>query len=547
MIGSFLGCVLRSIHFFQRFWFGLLGLALVFPLFSLVGMAAHIQLGPEGTLQHLLQTLIPDVARQTFVLCLGVVILTSTMGVLSAWWVSSSDFFGRSWVDAILLLPMAMPSYVVAYAYTDALQFSGPIQSALREIIGQSFRLPEIRSLPGAIFILSVVLYPYVYLLARTAFTERSANILDAARSLGCGSVATFFYVALPMARPAVVAGLSLVLMETLAEYGALSYFGVQTFTTAIFRSWLNFGDRGGAAFIAVLLLGLMLILILAEFKARGQARFYTQTGRTHRSRRRVLSFWRGALVFTLCLLPGVLGFFLPLGFLLHLVWQSSSQMDISRFFVWAQHSLFLAALAAFVATFLSMGLAYARRNLSCWLVTVVHRAVSLGYGIPGAIIAIAILIPIAGLDRWIVQMLGQGVFPILTGSITVLIYAYCVRFTSAALQSIDSGLQRITPHMDDSARVLGCSAFQVWRRVHVPMLRGSMLTGFLLVFVDVMKELPATLVLRPFDFDTLAVLTYQLAADERLAEAALPALSIVLVSLLPMVLLIRQTVGKQQ
>ncbi len=530
----------------NRWWIVLVGLALLLPLCSLIGMAFQVEIGPEGTLPHLLITVIPDITLQTLLLCCGVAVLTSSMGVLSAWWVSSTEFPGRRWIEALLLLPMAMPSYVIAYAYTDALQFSGPIQTPLRDIFGEQFRLPEIRSLPGAIFVLSVVLYPYVYLLVRTAFTERSANLIDAARSLGCGPVASFFRVALPVARPAVVAGLSLVLMETLAEYGALNYFGVQTFTTAIFRSWMNLGDRSSAAIIAVLLLCVMLILMAAESGARGRAKFYTQTGKASKPRRRNLGVTASLGVAFLTLMPAILGFFIPMFFLLRLVFQSGEWVNADRYLLWAGHSVTLGVLSALTALSLSMGLAYAKRNGTRLWIRGIHHAVSLGYGIPGAIIAIAVLIPLAKLDQFMALSLGQGVFPILTGSIAALVYAYCVRFTSASLQSVDAGLQRLTPHIDDSARVLGCNSRQVWWRVHFPILRGSMATGALLVFVDVMKELPATLVLRPFDFDTLAVVTYQFAADERLAEAALPALTIVLVSLLPMVLLIRQSMSQR-
>ncbi len=526
----------------RRWWVALIGLALLIPLFSLLSMAARVEIGPTGTLPHLLLTVIPDVTFQSIVLCMGVSVLTSSMGVLSAWWTSTCEFRGRRLAEGLLLLPMAMPSYVIAYAYTDALQYSGPIQSTLRDLLGSGFRLPEIRSLPGAIFVLSVVLYPYVYLLARTAFTERSANLLDAARSLGCGPTRTFLQVALPVARPAVVAGLSLVLMETLAEYGALSYFGVQTYTTAIYRSWLNLGDRSSAAILAVLLLCFMLFLMSAEAKARGQARFYTMTGRTVRPRKRQLSALGGFVVGVLTIMPAVLGFIFPMVFLLRLLAGSDNPYELSRFVMWARNSVSLGLLAAACALLLAIGLGYARRMQAPRWVAAVHQAVSLGYGVPGAIIAIAILIPLAQVDRWSLDLFGRGVLPVLTGSVFALLYAYCVRFTSAALQSVDTGLQRITPHIDDSARVLGCQPRAIWWRVHMPMLRGSMATGALLVFVDVMKELPTTLVLRPFDFDTLAVMTYQLAADERLAEAALPALSIVMVSMVPMFLLIRQT-----
>ena len=404
--------------------------------------------------------------------------------------------------------------------------------------------LPEIRSLPGAVIVLSCVLYPYVYLLARTAFSERSPSLVDAARSMGMGSFEAFWHVVLPVARPAWVAGLALVLMEVLAEYGALSYFGVQTLTTAIFKSWLNLGDRASAALLAVMLLLLMVGLMTAEASARGQAQFYTQSGRVQKARRKKLNGVRGGLVMLMSVMPAFLGFFAPVFFLLRLfLSEGIEQVDqyLSRFYQWALHSIELGLIAAALAVGLSMLLGYAKRQDKSWLIRLVHRAVSLGYGVPGAIIAIAILIPLSGLDNLLTQGLGLSA-PLLAGSVTALLYAYCVRFTSASLQSVDAGLARITPHIDECARTLGCTPRQVWWRVDAPILKGAIGTGALLVIVDVMKELPATLVLRPFDFDTLAVITYQLAADERLAEAALPALSIVAVALIPMLLLIRQS-----
>ncbi len=528
----------------RRLLVSLVGMALLLPMLSLMLMAAGTPVGDADTLSHLLRTVLPDVIVQTGLLCVGVMLLTSSMGMLTAWWVTAVDFPGRRWIEWTLLLPMAMPSYVIAYAYTDALQFAGPVQTMLRVLFGAGRMLPEVRSLPGAIVVLSCVMYPYVYLMARTAFSERSPALLDAARSMGLNAAQAFWQVAMPVARPAWVAGLALVLMEVLAEYGALSYFGVQTLTTAIFKSWLNLGDRASAAFLAVLLLVSMLLLMLAETFARGRAQFYTQSGRSQQPRRQSVSGIRGMAVMFLCLMPPILGFFAPVLFLLRLLWESGEGLTVLRspqFAVWVRHSVELGLLTAAVTLGLSLLLAYARRQDQGGLVRLVHQAVSLGYGIPGAIIAIAILIPLARIDRVLVDGLGLSA-PLITGSVIALIYAYCVRFTSASLQAVDAGLARITPHIDDCARTLGCSARQVGWRIHVPMLRGSLATGALLVMVDVIKELPGTLVLRPFDFDTLAVITYQLASDERLAEAALPALCIVVVALIPMLLLIRQS-----
>ncbi|MDH4394909.1 MAG: iron ABC transporter permease [Limnobacter sp.] len=528
----------------SRVYVILLGLLLLLPFVCLVGMAALGLINGSENLQHLWTTILPDLLVQTALVCAGVIVLTSTMGVLPAWWVSSHEFFGRKWLEWLLLLPMAMPSYVIAYAYTDALQYSGWIATFTRSVMGESFRIPEIRSTGGAVLVLSFVLYPYVYIMARTAFLGRSPSMLDAARSLGHSATSAFLRVGLPVARPAWVAGLALVLMETLSEYGALSYFGVQTFTTAIFKTWLNLGDRESAALLAVMLMGLMLFLISAETNARGRAQYYTQSGKGQKLQRKKLKPRQAVWVFLLTVMPFVLGFVLPVCFLLALLGDIETEINWAKSLRWVWHSSLLGAMAAGVSIVLAVFLAYVRRQSKFWWVNGVHKLVSLGYGAPGAILAIAILLPLASVDEWVGNFsdkLGWNFIPVLTGSVFALLYAYNVRFTSAALQSIDSGLQQITKHIDESARVLGRTSRQVLWQVHLPILRGSLATGVLLVMVDVIKELPATLVLRPFDFDTLAVVAYQYAADERLAEAAVPALMIVAVALVPILLLIRQ------
>ncbi|WP_370263973.1 ABC transporter permease [Limnobacter sp.] len=512
---------------------------LLLPFVYLIGLAGLSLFQAPQVLGHLAQTTLPGLVAQTLYLCFGVVVLTSTMGVLPAWWVSAHEFPGRKWLEWLLLLPMAMPSYVIAYAYTDALQYSGWLATSLRGVLGADFRLPEIRSTSGAILVLSFVLYPYVYIMARTAFLGRSPSMLDAARSLGHSATSAFLRVGLPVARPAWVAGLALVLMETLAEYGALAYFGVQTFTTAIFNTWLNMGDRESAALLAVMLLLVMLMLITFESKARGRAQYYTQSGRGSTVDRKRLKGQQAAWVFFLSAMPVFLGFIFPLCILLTLVVDVDTAINWAGSFEWAYHSALLGGMAAAVALVLAVFLAYVKRQAQVWWVTAVYRLISLGYGVPGAILAIAILLPLARVDQF-TYTLGMGI-PALTGSVLALVYAYNVRFTSAALQSVDSGLQQITRHIDESARVLGRTPRQVLWQVHLPVLKGSLATGMLLVMVDVIKELPATLVLRPFDFDTLAVKSYQFASDERLTEAAVPALMIVLVALVPILLLIRQ------
>jgi iron(III) transport system permease protein len=523
----------------SRISVAVLALLLLTPFFYLAGLAGASLFQAPQVLSHLANTILPDLVLQTFYLCFGVVILTSTMGILPAWWVCAHEFPFRKWLEWLLLLPMAMPSYVIAYAYTDALQYSGWLAANLRYLFGEDFRIPEIRSTTGAIFVLSFVLYPYVYIMARTAFLSRSPSMLDAARSLGHSATSTFLKVGLPVARPAWVVGLTLVLMETLAEYGALSYFGVRTFTTAIYNTWLNLGDRESAALLAVMLLLLMLVLIAFESRARGRAQFYTQSGKGCAIERKRLKGSQAWWVFILSAIPFILGFALPVFILLALVTDVDTSIDWARSFQWAYHSALLGCIAAVVALFLAVFLAYVKRQAHVWWVTTIYRLISLGYGVPGPILAIAILLPLAAFDRFIYDMGWH--MPAFTGSVLALVYAYNVRFTSAALQSVDSGLQQITRHIDESARVLGRTSRQVLWHVHLPVLKGSMATGVLLVIVDVIKELPATLVLRPFDFDTLAVVSHQFASDERLTEAAVPSLMIVTIALLPIILLIRQ------
>lgn len=527
-----------SLH--SRFSVFTLAILLLTPFLFLLGLATVSFLEDRSTLTHLINTVLPGLIMQTVLVCAGVMVLTSTMGVLTAWWVSAYDFFGRRYLEWLLLLPMAMPSYVIAYAYTDALQYSGWMATFIRQYLPSGFNWPDVRSTGGAILVLSFVLYPYVYIMARTAFLNRSPSMLDAARSLGHGPISAFLRVGLLTARPAWVVGLALVLMETLAEYGALSYFGVQTFTTAIYKSWLNLGDRQAAVLLSVILLAVMLALITIESNARGRAQYFSQSNRLRNNQRKLLFGRQACVVFILTSLPFCLGFVLPVIFLLVLLLDVDFPLSIARSATWAWHSGLLGIVAASVSLSLAIFLCYVKRQSKSNFVNLVHRIVSLGYGVPGAILAIAILLPLSYFDRFTYNM-GWFWFPALTGSIYALIYAYNVRFTSAALQAVDAGLQQVTRHIDESARVLGRSARQVLLHVHLPILKGSLATGFLLVIVDVVKELPVTLVLRPFDFDTLAVSAYQFASDERLGEAALPALLIVLVALIPILLLIRQ------
>ncbi|AUN94936.1 ABC transporter permease [Pseudazoarcus pumilus] len=506
--------------------------------------------GTSDTWSHMAATVLPEFIRNTVVMCVVVGLGVASIGVLGAWFTSMFDFPGRRVLEWALVLPLAVPAYVMAYVYTDFLQFVGPVQSTLREWFGWragDYWFPDVRSVGGASAMFMFVLYPYVYLLARTAFLERAAGMLEAGRSLGLGPWSSFFRVSLPLARPAIVAGTALALMETLADFGTVSYFGVQTFTTGIYRAWFSFGDRAAAAQLSALLLGFVIVVLVLERISRGRARF-NNTSRQNASPVRIrLRGWRAWVVTLLCLMPLVAGFLLPAGLLLNMAIVEGDAQFGPRFVLLARNSFVLASVAAVLAVGLALLLAYAARLSPSNWPQAGNRVVGLGYAVPGSVIAVGVLIPVTRLDNAIAETATAwfGVNPglILTGGIAALIYAYLTRFLSIALHTVEASLGKITPNMDDASRILGHGRFATLRRVHVPMLRGSLLTAGLLVFVDVMKELPATLVMRPFNFDTLATQAHNLAADERLAEASTAALTIVAVGLVPMIVLSRQIV----
>ncbi len=504
--------------------------------------------GTSATWQHLASTVLPEYVGNTLWLCLGVGSGVVIVGVATAWLTSMHDFPGRRIFEWALVLPLAVPAYVLAYVYTDFLQFVGPLQSALRETFGWNradYWFPDVRTLGGAIGMFVFVFYPYVYLLARTAFIERASGMLEAARTLGLGPWRSFFRVSLPLARPAVVAGAALALMETLADYGTVSYFGVQTFTTGIYRAWFSLGDRIAAAQLATALLGFVIVLLLLEQLSRGRAKFHNTTGRNRPQAGRVLKGGHAVAAMVVCAIPLVIGFLLPAGLLLRLALSEGDAQFGRHFVALAENSFALAGLTALIAVAVALLLAYGARVAKGITARVLNRLVGLGYAVPGSVIAVGVLIPVTRLDNWLAGQweawFGSNPGLLLTGGIAALIYAYLVRFLAVALQSVSSSLAKVTPSMDEAARSLGANQGEILRRVHLPILRGSLFTAGLLVFVDVMKELPATLVMRPFNFDTLATQAYTLASDERLGEASTASLAIVAVGLLPLIVLSRQ------
>ena len=510
----------------------LVGIALAVPLASVL---SSLLTGAGDTLRHLAETALPRYVMNTLALLALVSAGVISMGVVSAWLVSSYRFPGRGLLEWALMLPLAIPAYVMAYVYTDWLQYTGPLQTALRAGLGWTW-FPEIRSLPGAAAMLSLALFPYVYLIARTAFHELSRSAIEAGRLAGLDAWGAFFRVAVPLARPAIVAGASLALMETLADFGTVSYFALEVFTTGIFKAWLSLGDSVAAAQLSACLLAFVVLVLALERASRSRAAYSSPSRRPLRPLH--LTGFKAFMATVACALPVVFGFLLPAFLLLQMAWAERSAYLTARMFNLIANSFTLAGLTALIAVGLGLTMAYAARLKRSTLVAAVNRAAGFGYALPGAVIAVGVLVPLGRLDNtlaaWLESIIGRPVGLLLTGTVAALVYAYLVRLLAVSLQTMEAGLAKITRSMEDAARSLGTTPARTLARVHVPLLAGSLATAALLVFVDVLKELPATFALRPFNFDTLAIEAYNLAKDERLAEAAVPSLMIVAVGLLP-------------
>ncbi len=520
-------------------------LAFIVALPVLIIVASMFGADSGATWGHLWRTVLADYVVNSLVLMLGVGALTLILGVPAAWYTAVCEFPGRRLFIWLLPLPLAFPAYIIAYTYSGLLDYPGPVQTFIRDVTGWGhgdYWFPPIRSLGGAIVMLGLVLYPYVFLLARASFLERSASALEVSRTLGYGVRQSFFRLALPLARPAIVTGVSLALMETLADYGTVQYFGVSTFTTGIFRTFYGFDDITAASQLSAALLLFVVLLIFMERYSRRRARYDTSGPARYEHRIR-LSGGQAVWAWVSCLVPVVLGFILPGAVLLKwalydAAWDGSSFLSL----IW--NSFYLAFLAAVIAVACALVLGYARRNRNTRLVRASLGVSGLGYAIPGAIVAIGVIVPLAWLDHRLIDLAkfvtGEQIGLVLSGSIVALLFAYTVRFLAISLGAVQNGLDKIKPSLDYATRSLGRRPIQVLAEIHVPLMRSTVLTALLIVFVDVMKELPATLILRPFDFNTLAVRAYELASDERLADAAVPSLMIVLVGVLPVILLSR-------
>ncbi len=526
------------------------GASIALPLASILFTAFGPAPQPhdEGIWAHLVSTVLWEYISNTIWLMAGVGIGTVLLGTSTAWLVTMYRFPGRSILSWALLLPLAVPGYILAFVITDQLEYAGAVQSALRAVFGwdspKDYHFPEIRSLGGAAIVLSLVLYPYVYLLARASFVEQGTALFEAGRCLGKGALSAFLTVALPLARPAIVVGASLALMETLNEYGTIEFFAVPTLAAGIFDIWLNMDRVRGAAQLASMLAAFALCLVALERIARRGRRFHDTTRRGRPPLTPTpLTGISGLLASIWCALPVALGFILPAAVLARYAFAFYAETLEADYFAFATNSVYLAAWAAFVTTAVGAALAYGVRLSSSRPVKSLAEFATIGYAIPGAVLAVGIVAPLGYIDRLLdvaaTQLLGMpSVGLLLGGTVVSLIVGYTVRFMALGYRTMDAGLARITPGIEGAARTLGASPLRSLAEVHFPLLRPSVITAALLVFVDTMKELPLTLILRPFDYDTLATFVYRYASDELLEECALGALTIVAAGIVPVMLM---------
>ena len=509
----------------------------------------------ENIWPHLLSTVLPTYLENTLILMLGVGTLSLLIGTGAAWLISMYDFPAKRWLSWALLLPFAVPAYVIAYVYTDLLEFSGPVQSYLRELTGwqtvRDYWFPSIRSMGGAIIMMSLVLYPYVYMLARAAFLEQSVSLYRVSRSLGASPLGFFIRVSLPIARPAIAVGLSLVLMETLNDFGTVDYFAVRTLTAGLYDTWLNMGNLGGAAQIAVLMVLMVIVLITLErYSRRKQKQYHSRNSGDPIPRTRLTGF-KGYLATTLIASPIILGFVIPCIILANYAYDNFVESWTSDFFTYAFNSFSLASIAALVTLLLGIILSYTKRLSPSPATQTLVSLSSLGYAVPGAVLAIGVIIPFASFDNFFDGLMREyfqfSTGLIFTGTAFAIVFSYTVRFLAVANGAVDASLSKVTPNMDMASRSLGLTQLQTLIKVHLPIIKRGALTGMLVVFVDCLKELPATLILRPFNYETLATQVYQFASDELIEQSALSALVIVLVGIIPIILLDKSINNRQR
>ncbi|GAB3484958.1 ABC transporter permease [Azotobacter salinestris] len=531
-------------HSAQRRWYPIVFsiAALVLLPLSVLALSWH---SVDGEIwRHLWDTQMPRLLGNTLTLLLGVGAGVTLLGVSLAWLTSLCEFPGRRWLDWALMLPFAIPAYVLAFVFVGLLDFSGPVQTLLREWFGSGLRLPRVRSTGGVILVLVLVFYPYVYLLARSAFLAQGKGLMEAARALGQSPWQAFWRVALPMARPAIGAGLALAMMETLADFGAVSVFNYDTFTTAIYKTWYGFYSLSSATQLASLLLLAVMLVVYGERRARGVPRPSTERPRGRALYR--LQGFKAAAASAWCMLVFLCAFVVPVLQLLAWFWKRGRFDFDERYTGLILHTLYLGGCAALLTVVCAMLLAFARRLVPGRTMGAAVGLANLGYALPGSVLAVSIMLAFSYLDRELViplsTWLGGAGKPLLLGSLAALLLAYLVRFLAVAFGPLESSLARIRPSLPEAARSLGVGGSQLFRWVYLPLLLPGTLSAALLVFVDVLKEMPATLLMRPFGWDTLAVRIFEMTSEGEWARAALPALTLVLVGLLPVIGLIRRS-----
>ncbi|HBJ91857.1 MAG TPA: iron ABC transporter permease [Hyphomonadaceae bacterium] len=525
----------------------LIAALLTLPLFGvIIGSLGE----SDGTWSHLSETVLSEYVINTLALLLMVGVLTGSIGTVSAWLVTSIEFPGRKVVEWLLVLPIASPAYIASYVYTDLMDYAGPVQSALRGLMGwgaDDYWFPAIRTLPGAGLVLSFVLYPYVYLLARSAFLNQSQTRFAAARSLGASPLRAFWSVALPAARAAILGGIALTLMETAADFGVADYFGVPTFSTGIYRAWYGMGDPVSALRLSGLLLVIMAILVMAERRFR-PSQANNDIARDTVLRRMKPSRPLQWLAAFACIMPILIGFAFPVARLIYLAAGDIARNGMPQFVSFATNSVTMSVIAAGLTLALSLFLAYAQRgrtrNQKTGPMSAATRLATLGYALPGTLLAVGLLLPMTTIDksisRWMLDQFGWAPGLFLTGTVVTLIYAYVIRFLTVSYNTVEPAVSSIPRAMDEAARTLGSRLSRIVFEVHLPGLKPALYSAGLLVFIDTMRELPATLLLRPANFETLATQVYRLASDERLAEASVAALILIAIGILPVMLITR-------
>ncbi|USD64807.1 iron ABC transporter permease [Vibrio sp. SCSIO 43136] len=496
---------------------------------------------------HLIDTVLPTYTYNTFVLVFGVMALSLVFGLPSAWLMAMCRLPGDKYLQWALVLPLAMPGYIVGYIFTDWFDYAGPIQIWLRDLTGWQggeYWFPDLRTLGGAIWVLALVLYPYVYLLARGAFMEQSVSLLQSARLLKCSPWQSFYRISLPLARPAIAVGLSLVAMETVGDFGTVSYFAVNTLTTAVYDTWLGYSNLTAAAKISAVMLVVVVLFLSAERFSRRKQKLYQSEFSAHGEQRYQLEGWKKWLALVWCWGLVAIAFFLPLGQLLSYSWTYFSQSWTEEFRAYAINSLQVSAIAAVIAVFIALIVNFSMRLQSSPRAVLPLRFSSLGYAVPGTVLAIGVMVPVVSLDhaindfaRWM-EWGRPGL--IFSGSMFAIIFAMVVRFSAVAIGSIESNLNKVSPSLDMASRTMGYTPNAMLPKVHFPLIRRGILIALLLVFIESMKELNAALLLRPFNFETLATYVYNFASDEHLELAAMPAVLLVLVGLIPLILINR-------